>query len=335
MTKLYTIKDVAKRAGVSITTVSFVLNGKGGKISKETKKRILEVCEEMNYVPNVYASSLKNRSNKMFLLIVPDLENNYYSRLASSLYTKLVAKGYQLLCSTVKNNMENELNLLNMMKGGQIDGLIYVPSHTSLDKSNEYHLRHTLEMLNYKAVIVDRNTPFDFLPTVLNDDKKGAALAIDHLISRGYKKIAILTGSNKTSSSQDRLEGCAEAFRKHGLSLDKNLVFEGDYTFETAKQIAEKVINNKSIDSIFAFNDLSAYAIYDVCERKNMKVGVDLGVVGFDDNVFSSLISPKLTTIRQDIESISEHVIDILLNDKIKQKMTKIAPILIERSSTR
>lgn len=330
-----TIKDVAKECGVSITTVSFVLNNKADNLPASTKNRVLEACEKLNFSRNQNASSLKSRTTKLIGLIVPDLSNTYYSRLASILSDELLKLGYSLLTAQSSNDEETELDLIKSMDARQVDGLIFVPSSSPLLEKNIRRFEETLKHFESKIVVLDRKTPLSFLDEVLNDDKYGAMLAVQFLIDRGYKNIACITGPNNVSSSNDRLDGYKEALAKNNIKFDESLIFEGNYRFDKAKNIAAKILKMNDVDSIFAFNDISAYAVYEACENVNKKVGVDIGVVGYDDNTFSSLISPKLTTVGQDIVEICKKVVEILFRKGNEPATYLIKPALKERSSTK
>ena len=328
-----TIKDVAKAANVSITTVSLVLNNKAESISKETVELVQQVCRDLNYQRNYFASSLKSKVTNTIGLILPHLDSGYYSHIASCLDTILFEKGYTLLVASSDNDFEKEMNLFKQMEARQVDYLVILPSSKSLLNENKNVLHDVLKHLSIKYVVLDRRTGFNDHIEVVNDDYYGASLAVEHLIKCGHKRIACITGPNNVSSSDERLRGYKDVLKKNGISFDQSLIYEGDYTFNTAREISKKIIKRNDIDAVFAFNDMSAYALYDIYVENDKKIGRDISVVGFDDNPFSSLISPSLTTVKQDIHSICYKAIDELLKDNSKNKMIKILPTLVERKS--
>lgn len=333
--KNVTIKDVAKKANVSITTVSLVLNNKteSANISKETIEHVKNVAEELHYFKNHMASSLRSKVTKTIGLIVPEIHNNYYSRIVDTLDTILVNKGYTLLTAISNNNFEKEMSLFSQMIERQVDYLLFLPSSNALKEENSKILEKTLKQLPLKFVVLDRKTKINHHVEVVNDDVCGASLAVEHLIERGYKRIACITGPKGVSSSDERLEGYRLVLEKNNIPFDENLIYEGNYSFEKAVEISKQIILRDDIEAVFAFNDPSAYALYFVCDKYGKRVGSDIAVVGFDDNTFSTLITPSLTSVRQDIESICQTAVDCLFDDSNETKIINITPHLIERKS--
>ena len=328
-----TIKDVARAANVSITTVSLVLNNKAQNISVETVNTVKRVCKELNYEPNYIASSLKSKTTKTIGLILPEINNAYYSRIMSCFDSLLVEHGYTLLTAISNNNFERELELFSQMETRRVDYLIILPSSTSLLKKNRTTLMEALEKLTIKFVILDRKTDFNSHVEVVNDDVYGASLAVEHLIKTGHRRIACITGPEDVSSSDDRLKGYLDTLKKHNIPFDPSLIYVGDYSYNTARNISKEIIKRNDVDAIFAFNDTSAYAVYDIYNEQDKKIGRDISLVGFDDNPFSILISPSLTTVRQDIDVICQTAIDELFNGEKEKKIIKIQPTLVERKS--
>ncbi len=328
-----TIKDVAEAANVSITTVSFVLNDKVDNISQETINAVKKACKDLHYEKNYFASSLKTKVTKTIGLILPEIDNAYYSSIAAAMDKVLEARGYTLLTANSENSFEKELHLFKQMETRQVDYLIILPSSVSLRKENRKKLKEALENISLKYAILDRKTDFGNHIEVVNDDMLGGTLATDYLINLGHRRIACITGPENVSSSDNRLKGYMNSLKNSGLPIDESLIYVGDYTFDTAREIAKKIIKRNDIDAVFAFNDMSAYALYDIYAENDKKIGRDISVVGFDDNSFSSLISPSLTTIRQDIKKICETAVDELLNKDSKDGVITISPTLIERKS--
>ena len=330
-----TIKDVAEAANVSITTVSLVLNNKVDSISQETIDAVNRACKNLHYQKNFFASSLKSKVTKTIGLILPEIDSAYYSRIASCVNKILEEKNYTLLTASSDNSFERELHLFAQMEARQVDYLIILPSSSSLTKQNFEKLEKALNELSLKYAIIDRRTKFNNHIEVVNDDIYGASLAVEYLIKNNHKRIACITGPENVSSSDNRLQGYLDTLKKHNIPFDESLIYIGDYSFDTAKQLAEQIIHRKDVDAIFAFNDLSAYAVYDIYAEQGLRIGKDISVVGFDDNPFSSLISPSLTTIRQDIKKICETAVNELFKEDNDNKVITISPTLIERKSVR
>lgn len=328
-----TIKDVAKKANVSITTVSLVLNNKAESISEETIALVRKVCKELHYQRNYMAFSLKSKVTNTIGLILPNIDNAYYSRIASCMDKLLGEKGYTLLTASSDNDFKKEINLFKQMEARQVDYLIILPSSSSLLKSNRGTLEQTLNDLQIKYVILDRKTGFNDHIEILNDDYYGSTLAMEYLVNHGHRRIACITGPENVSSSDERLRGYLNTLSKHNIPVDKSLIYVGDYTFEKAREISKAIIKRNDVDAIFAFNDLSAYAVYDIYTENDKKIGRDISVVGFDDNPFSSLISPSLTTVKQDVQEICKEAIEQLFSEENNKHVVKILPTLVERKS--
>lgn len=328
-----TIKDVAKAANVSITTVSLVLNDKADNISKDTVESVKRVCKELHFERNYIASSLKSKTTKTIGLILPEINNGYYSRIASCIDSLLREKDYTLFTAISNNDFEREMLLFKQMENRRVDYLLILPSSTSLSKKNASKLKKALDDISIDFVILDRQTKFNCYTEIVNDDIYGGSLAVEYLINKGHRRIACITGPEDVSSSDDRLLGYKNTLKKHNIPFDESLIYIGDYTFEKAREISKDIIKRDDIDAVFAFNDLSAYAVYDVYTENDKKIARDLSIVGFDDNPLSVLISPSLTTIRQDINEICKKAIEELFLQQPDKKVIKVMPTLIERKS--
>ena len=334
MNNQLTIKDIAKEANVSITAVSFVLNGKENSVSKETAERIISVCKKYNFKPNYIASSLKSKNNKTVGVIVPDLENNYYSRLIVRLEEYLKEDGYTVLITNTSYDIDKCFSSIDDMLNRKVGFLVIIPPSSFFYKNSEF-AKTTLN-LEIPYVILDRKIGEDKNKAVVTDDVRGGFLATKYLLDRGHKKIAVITGPNEISSSLSRLEGYKKALDFAGISLDKSLIYEGDYHFESGERLAKKIFKeNKDVDAIFALNDLMAYGVYRASNECGIKIGKDISLIGYDDNLFSSLISPGLTTIRQDIDSLCKAVIEQLFSEDRSPKLVSIEPALVERGSVK
>jgi len=327
-----TIKDIAKECGVSITAVSFVLNGKVDSVSKETAERILNVCKKHSYHPNYFASALKSKATKFIGILIPDLENGYYARILKSLENIFDEKGYSLLIESSGYDFDKFLSNIDQLVSKSPEYCIVIPP-SNFQESNPKELAKLKELINVPFVIFDRKIDYCECPLIVNDDEKGGYIATEYLINKGHKKIYCITGPRGISSSEDRYKGYCDALKNHGIELDKNLVFEGNYQYENALEIARKIIKKGEFCSVFAFNDLMAYAFYKTAHELGMQIGKEISIVGFDDNSFSNLITPGLTTVRQNIEKLCEAVVDQLFLKEEFLKTITIEPTLIERGS--
>ncbi len=205
MNSQVTIKEIAKEANVSITAVSFVLNGKENNVSKETAERILGVCKKYNFKPNYIASSLKSKNCKTVGCIVPDLENNYYSRLIVRLEELLKEEGYTVLITSSGYSIENCLSSVDELLNRKVGFLVIIPPSSLFYKNSEF-AKTTLN-LEIPYVVLDRKIGESKNKAVVTDDIHGGYLATKYLIDKGNKRIAAITGPNGISSSVNRLDG--------------------------------------------------------------------------------------------------------------------------------
>ncbi|MGM9874041.1 MAG: LacI family DNA-binding transcriptional regulator [Bacilli bacterium] len=331
--KKVTIKDIAKETGVSLTTVSLVLNNKTSSISDATIEKVREACKKLNYKWVVPNEKFKNKNTKTIGLIIPEIDDIYYSKIASLIDEYVTEKKYVLFTSLSHNNIDTEIALLRKMVARHVDYLVFLPSNFSIIGDNVNRLFLELDNLPINFVLIDRSVNYKDHVEISTDETYGGYLATSYLISKGYKRIACITGPKNIHSSIERLEGYKKALEENNIPFDESIVFEGDYSFPSALEVSIKLLKRDDFDSIFAFNDVSAYAVYYVADKIGKKVGLDISLVGYDDAKFSSIISPNLTSIRQDFDEMCKLAIKELLSEKTKKKIIKIKPKLIERNS--
>ena len=332
--KNLTIKDIAKEAGVSVTAVSFVLNGKESSVSKATAEKIISVCNKYNYKPNYLASSLKSKSSKIVGCVIPDIENNYYSRLISRLEEELQKEGYKLLIANTSYDMGKCIEAISDLVNHMVDCLVIVPPSSFAKK--DLSLDETIASLSVPCVLLDRTVGSKWNHAVLTDDVFGGYLATKYLIEHHHTKIALITGPSEISSSLDRLSGYKKALAEFGLTYDESLVFEGDYHDTSGEMCARKILEKHGdIDAIFAFNDIMAYGAYRVLNEHGLVIGKDVSLIGYDDIYFSSLINPRLTTIRQDVDALCKSVVEVLFGEDKGQGTILVTPSLVERESVK
>lgn len=334
--KNITIKDIAKECGVSITAVSFVLNGKESSVSSETAKKIQEVCRLHNYQPSYIAASLKNKHTNTVGLLVPDIENGYYARIVKCFEEKIRKNGYSLLTISSGKNLEDfEFNLRRIINKCVDYCVIIPPSFVEKQPQRIKQLVEYVSKLDTPIVVLDRKVEAFKAPMVLNDDIQSGYLATSYLIANGHRRIACITGPNNVSSSIGRLEGYKKALEENNIPFDPSLVFEGDYHFESAIEIAKSTLLDNSIKAYFAFNDTMAYGLYNIATSMDINVGSDISIVGIDNNPFSDIVHPGLTSVKPNINLLCESVINFLFNDTKATGTILVEPELVERKSVK
>lgn len=327
-----TIYDVAKEAGVSIATVSKVLNN-SGRISDRTRKKVLKTIEKLNYQPNIMALALAGKQTNSIGLLIPDLANPFFAELARSIEDR----GHELSCSLVicstDYDPEKELKYVKLLKRKNVDGIIL---------ASGFEKREIIEELineQFPIAVVARDIPFStIINTVSNDDYHGGYMATKHLIDLGHKKIAII--ARDVWTNRERLKGYKKALKEKNIRYEYNFEFVKESTVEWGKYIASKYF--KASDpptAIFACNDLLAAGAIQAIREEGLNVPEDVSVVGFDNTTIATILNPPLTTVAQPIKSMGKLVVDLLYNEikkkvNVKSRLTLVPKLIVRNSTT-
>jgi len=328
---MITIKDIAKKANVSPATVSKALNARHD-VSPKTKKRILKIAEEFDFVPNAFGKNLKNkRTENIGVIFCRDIHpisaNPFYSRVLEGVEAETAINNHNLMLQFVTEEQTN--GVPKMLKERQIDGIILIGSMTK----------------EYIELIKSRNTPFVLIDPkfevencnqIVMDNEHGAFLATQYLIKNGHKDIGFISGDLHRLSFNQRYKGYLKAMQHLGLPVNKDFVSIGgvEQGYELAKNLLEKDVRPTAI---FSANDINAHYGYRAAHDLGLSVPKDISFMGFDDIDLSHMISPALTTIRAYKEELGSIAVRTLLkniDDPELKHSTNIIPIkLIERDS--
>ncbi|PKK94862.1 MAG: LacI family transcriptional regulator [Tenericutes bacterium HGW-Tenericutes-5] len=332
-----TIKDIASAAGVSVTTVSLVLNNRPNTISQITKNKIVEIAKSLDYIPNHMAKSLVTKESKMIGLVVPDIGNNFFADLAKNIENECQKSDYSLILANANNSLSETVKYVEQFISRGVDGLI-LAFYTDEKQNNKEQLIDKLNNYDVPIVTVDSWIKGLNMPGVSIHHSRGGYMATKHLIELGHKKIGCITGMNGNYSSDRRLKGYTLALKEAGIDYKDVFVEEGDYQYNSGYLGALSLID-KGVSAIFACNDLMAYGCYQAIKEKNLKVPEDISVVGFDDLLFSKMLSVPLSTVYQDIKKLgskaTELIIDYIKNGISKQEFYRLEPTMVIRESTR
>lgn len=331
-----TIKDIAVVTGLSVTTISLVLNGKAHKIPEETKKRILEAAKDMHYRPNQLAVSLVKKRSKTIGLIIPDIGNIYFANMAKGIDEACREQGRTLILCNSSDRHDRDIEYINMLADKGADGIIYIMAKDST-LSKAVQAVKLMEGLKVPYVLLDRGLDSMEYPAISTDHEKGGYLAARHLIELGHRKIACVTGPIGMSGAQRRLRGLLSAMVEYQIPIDLNLISEGDYTSEGGAAAVDQLIQHE-FTAIFACNDASAYGVCRRLKHYGKSVPGDVSVVGYDDVFYAEMLEVPLTTVHQEVYSMGfESVRQLLKVIKQKEKMEKsvvFEPELVLREST-
>jgi len=290
--KYITLKMVAERAGVSVNTASRAINNKLD-INKETKKRILKVAQELGYVRNDTAVALRTKKTGTIGVVIADNRNPFYAEVLNGMEVAARGKNYHIILANTQRDYRKEEEAINLLLAKRVDGLLITPVQ---DRDDD--IKNLIEA-NIPFVVVGRDFENIEVDAVYNDEVKGGFLATEYLIKKGHKKIALINGFLYKSPAKGRLEGYKKALNKYRIPLDNSLISVGDINiedgYERTKQMLEKILD---FTAIFAYNDMMAFGSMQAIKEKGLRIPEDIGLIGYDDILFSSLISPALTTIR-------------------------------------
>ncbi|WP_346766923.1 LacI family DNA-binding transcriptional regulator [Lysinibacillus sphaericus] len=327
----WTIKDIAKQAGVSITTVSRVLNEKEEGMSPKTREKVLKVMEEVDFQPNQFARGLVTKRSKIFGLIIPNISNPYFPELCRGVEDEANEREYSLIICNSDDQSDKEKRYLRLLEEQQVDGIIF-SAKDSLESSDEEQLSRA----KIPFVLVDRGKNEKNHSSVFLDNDKGGYLAGKHLTELGHRKIACIIGPKSISLTIDRLEGFKRALAESGVELLPSHIIEGDFQMEMAYQKSKDLILKKEVTAIFAFNDVMAFGVYRMAHELGIHIPRDLSIVGFDDIPLVSALIPMLTTIRQDTYLMGREAVKLLIQ-KLENNETQsimFNPTLVVRESS-
>lgn len=335
MTKIG-IKDIAAEADVSIATVSHAFRNPG-RVSDETRKRVLEAAKKIGYKPNKLAASLRTSRSGNIVAIIPDVADSHNSEIIKAIEKVAHSRGYSVLLGDTQGSEERERDFAAMTASSQADGIILMSHRLPFDVGED---KSQLEDLP-PIVSGCEFTGYDSIPAVAIDDVRAAMDATLHLIDYGHRDIAVITGNMDTTSARDRLEGFRGAMSQSGLSCNEDLIVNSKYTLQGGEVATEALLLNKNRPTaIFCFSDEIALGCMYSLRQHGFSVPDDMSVMGFDNIPFAKYFSPPLTTVAQPAKEIGEACATMLLDliDGNQPETTRILlphELLIRESTKR
>lgn len=297
------LTDVAKKAGVSPTTVSRVINNYGS-LSQKTIQKVHEAMKELNYQPNSLARSLQGKKTQLIGLVFPTVANPFFGELVELLETKLFTRGYKTILCDCAHNSEKERSYLNMLHANKVDGIIAGAHNLGIEEYKE---------LDLPVVSFDRYLA-DGIPIVGSDNLYGGYLATETLYQQGAKEIAIVTGSlSSNSPTNDRLLGYQEFIKKYDLTehVYRFAEFESSPALKLRK--LRTILLNRDFDALFCTDDLTALLVANLCRELHLSIPEDLRLIGYDGTKMIQTYFPHLMTIAQPMEEMADLLIELLL----------------------
>lgn len=329
-----TIKDIAGYTGLSVTTVSLVLNHKADKIPQRTRDKVIKAVEELNYRPNQLAVGLVKKRTETIGLIISDVSNVFFANLAKGVEDECRRKGWNLVLCNTNDKHERDLSYISVLADKGVDGILFCMSLDSNKRKTRESI-HLLEKLKLPFVMIDRFLEEADCISVVVDHKHGGYLAAKKLLELGHKKIGCVTGPQNLADSRNRLDGYCRALEEYHIGYDEALIFGGNYDRKSG-EAAVNYLKDK-VTAIFAFNDMSAYGVYKELKRSKIAIPGQMSLIGYDDIFFSEMLDVPLTTIHQPIyemgvEAVHQLITEIDSGSNTKKCIT-FQPTLIERES--
>ena len=328
---------ISKKAKVSPATVSRVFN-RSELVSEKTRKKIQEVCEKYDYKPSIVASSMRTNKTKYIGFVIPNMTNPFFYELLRGAEEYASKKDYYLVVFNSENNYEKELVFLDAIFKRRIDGIII--SGIAGGKKDNFFTREILKK-KLPCVLVDRYVEGLDIPSVITNNVKGGILAADYLLKINNKRIGIITFELKIKIIKDRYNGFKRILEQNRL-LENFLIeipVDSKNILEELARNRDKILKSK-VDAIFCLSDFIAIYLMEFLRNSDIKIPEDLSVIGFDNITYSQFVSPKLTTIAQDIYKMGNLSCEMLLNNisennnkNIKLKNKILEPKLIIRES--
>ncbi|MCW8329166.1 LacI family DNA-binding transcriptional regulator [Photobacterium sp. SDRW27] len=329
---MITIKEVSELAQVSQSTVSRALNGHP-TVKESNKAKVFAAIEELGYKPNAFAQALASSRSNSIGMLVGSLDGPFYGPLMHTAEDTVRKKNLHLIVTSGQESHDKEADSIRFLQSKQVDGLIIHSDKLSDDEIIKVAKQTT------STIILNRYIPELSDKCICIDNELGGYLATKHLLEYGHTKIACITGQLSKIDSRDRLQGYRNALAEFGIKYDANLIVEGRFDHEGNHEAVRRLLDRDSeITAIFCQNDNIALATYDVCSERNITVGQDLSIVGFDNDTYSQHIRPRLTTINFPVREMgieaAKAVLSLLNNDSYLLK-DKLTPELIIRDSVK
>lgn len=312
------IKSIAKLSGVSTTTVSRVLNN-SPYVSDATRKKVLQVIEENDYIPNNIARNLHQKFSNKIGVIVADITNEFFSSAINGISKVMDENGFQVLFYNTDENLKNESKALRSIFEERLSGLIISPV-SSKDKDTLEKLKKLTLKMKIPVVLLDRNIEGISLDAVFVDNECGAKKAVNALIKEGHRDIAIITGPITSTPGNSRYRGYIEALRENNIPIKEEYIVSGDFKVSMAYEQTKNLLNLENPPTaIFLSNNMTSLGALKYLKEKNYKIGEDISIIGFDEINPFRVIDYNFSYVGRDAEQQGKIAAKVLL-DRIDKR---------------
>lgn len=304
-----TIKDLARILNISVSTVSRALRDTYD-VNPETRKKVMGLAAELNYKPNFNATGLAKGSTHTLGVILPFINNYYFSTVITGIQKVAYEQGYNITLFVTNDSAEREISILNDLTISNLDGLLI---SASSEASSHEDFQKLIED-GIPIVFFDRVLNTIETSKVMQDDYNGAFEAAEHLIENGYKKIAHIAGPKGLHFTEKRLQGYKDALGKHGIAINDQWIIHSEFSQESGEKDTNSLLSlPEKPDAIFAVNDRKAIGAMLALKAQNITIGKEIGVIGFTNDPMSSIISPSLTTVAEPAYDIGKVSCELLI----------------------
>ncbi|MBI9102416.1 MAG: LacI family DNA-binding transcriptional regulator [Spirochaetales bacterium] len=304
-----TIRDIAKHAKVSVSTVSRVLNEKPD-VNEETKKRVTEAIEELGYSPNIVARGLVLQKSNVIGFIVPDIMNPSFPELARGVVARAKSHGYSVMFFDTNHDKRVEKEAIRLLQSKQVDGIIL-----SFNQANKEELEK-LKLEKFPVVQIYRKSDESAISTIALDNFGSGYKAVKYLLDMGHRRIGHITTGNHSQSGYERLKGYRKGLDEADISYNEELIVEGENSVEAGTECMRMLLNlSERPTAVFASHDVMAIGAYEAVYNAGLSIPEDISIVGHDNLPLSVLVRPKLTTIDTHKRRLGEAGVDLLIEE--------------------
>jgi DNA-binding LacI/PurR family transcriptional regulator len=303
------IYDIAKKAGVSPSTVSRALENHP-RIGAATRKRIQEMAVEMNYIPSTVAKSLATKKTWTIGMVLAGVSDPFMGRVVEGVEQVALENGFNVFISTSQNDLRREIAVIETLQKRQVDGILIISTHL-FGRSPRF-----FEQSKVPVVLINEQNPDKNMHFVSVDDVREARLAVEHLIALGHRRIGYVSILDRPQSNQHRFKGYQDALEAAGIAVDPALIFSS-YTIEDRASVGEASLEPLlavGATSVFCYNDAAAIGLLAACHKRGISVPDKLSIMGFDDIDMAAYTMPQLTTIRQPRFELGHRAMQMMLD---------------------
>lgn len=331
-----TMKDIAKKMGLSESTISLALNDKA-IVSEKTKRRVKAVADEMGYVPNTIAQNLANKRNNTFGLIVPDIESAYYGQVVKAVDESVRKAGYSFVLAISNEDQNVEESIINSFISQKVEGILIAPVNKHKVRTSHFDI---LDKRNIPFVFITAYYEMEDALYVMSNIEEGTYKMTHYLLDLGHRDILFMCGDIQNVSSADRLKGYQKAYEAKGMTAQsENVVQCDEINYDGAKLVLERLLEKDfPYSAIITMNDEMALAVINTLKSKGIDVPQDVSVGGYDNTIFSKVSAVSITTVNQGITEQCEKAVGMLIrrlgDQDVLESEVKLNPELIVRDST-